>query len=70
MRAVHVTRFGGPEVLESVDVPEPEPGAGQLLVAVAVAEVLFLDTQLRAGWGREYFTVEPPFVPASASPAP
>lgn len=63
MRTVQVTRFGGPEVLEPVEAPEPEPGAGELLVAVAVAEVLFLDTQLRAGWGREYFTVEPPFVP-------
>jgi NADPH2:quinone reductase len=28
--AVQITRFGGPEVLDIVDVPEPEPGAGQL----------------------------------------
>jgi NADPH:quinone reductase-like Zn-dependent oxidoreductase len=26
MRAVHIGRFGGPEVLEIVDVPEPTPG--------------------------------------------
>jgi NADPH2:quinone reductase len=34
-----------------------------MIVDVAVAEVIFLDTQLRAGWGREHFAVEPPFVP-------
>jgi hypothetical protein len=31
MRAVQVPRFGGPEVLEIVDVPEPMPGPGQQL---------------------------------------
>jgi NADPH2:quinone reductase len=29
MRAVQITRFGGPEVLDIVDVPEPMPGPGQ-----------------------------------------
>jgi hypothetical protein len=28
MRAVQITRFGGPEVLDIVDVPEPVPGEG------------------------------------------
>jgi hypothetical protein len=31
MRAVQITRFGGPEVLEPVDVPEPEAKPGQQL---------------------------------------
>ncbi len=31
MRAVQITRFGGPEVLDVVDVPEPEPARGQRL---------------------------------------
>ena len=31
MRAVQITRFGGPEVLDVVDVPEPTPGEGQKL---------------------------------------
>jgi NADPH:quinone reductase-like Zn-dependent oxidoreductase len=26
MRAVQITRFGGPEVLDIVDIPEPEAG--------------------------------------------
>ena len=63
MRTMQVTRFGGPEVLQPVDAPEVAPGPGELLVDVAVAEVLFLDTQLRAGWGSDYFPLTPPFVP-------
>jgi NADPH2:quinone reductase len=63
MRVVWATAFGGPGVLEAGQAADPEPGPGELLVDVAVAEVLFLDTQLRAGWGREFFGVEPPFVP-------
>jgi NADPH2:quinone reductase len=44
MRAVKITRFGGPEVLEIVDVPEPEPGPGQKLYDVSTAGVNFADT--------------------------
>jgi NADPH2:quinone reductase len=62
IRVVQTTRFGGPEVLEPGEAPDPEPGPGELAVEVALAEVLFLDTQLRAGWGREYFELELPFV--------
>jgi NADPH:quinone reductase len=29
MRTVQITRFGGPEVMDIVDVPEPTPGEGQ-----------------------------------------
>ncbi len=29
MRAVQITRFGGPEVLDVVDLPGPVPGDGQ-----------------------------------------
>jgi NADPH:quinone reductase len=65
MRAVEVERFGGPEVLVVVDRPPPPAGAGEVVVDVAAAEVLFLDTQLRAGWGREYFELDPPFVPGA-----
>ncbi|MBE2316041.1 zinc-binding dehydrogenase [Solirubrobacter sp. CPCC 204708] len=63
MRAIEVTRFGPPEVLEPRQRPEPTPTEGEVLIEVELAEVLFLDTQLRAGWGRDFFAVEPPFVP-------
>jgi NADPH:quinone reductase len=62
MRVVRAMRFGGPEVLEPGEASDPEPGPGEMAVDVAVAEVLFLDTQLRAGWGREFFELELPFV--------
>ncbi|CCG04057.1 quinone oxidoreductase family protein [Blastococcus saxobsidens] len=44
MRAVQITRFGGPEVLDVVDIPEPEAGPGQQLYEVSTAGVNFADT--------------------------
>ncbi|OJF16215.1 NADP-dependent oxidoreductase [Couchioplanes caeruleus] len=49
MQAVIVRRFGGPEVLEIVDVPAPRPGPGQVLVRVAAAAVNRIDLSTRAG---------------------
>lgn len=63
MRAVQAKDFGGPEVLATVDVPDPVPGPGEVLIDVAYADTIFLETQLRSGWGREYFPVTPPYVP-------
>lgn len=58
-----MTAFGGPEVLTVTERPDPTPGPGQVVLDLAFAEVLFLDTQLRRGWGQEYFPLSPPFVP-------
>jgi NADPH2:quinone reductase len=44
MRAIRVSEWGGPEVLELVDAPTPEPGDGQLLVRVARAGINYADT--------------------------
>ena len=44
MRAILVTEFGGPEVLIPADVPEPEPGEGQLLMTVDRAGINYADT--------------------------
>ncbi|WP_116450460.1 quinone oxidoreductase family protein [Blastococcus litoris] len=44
MRAVQITRFGGPEVLELVDIAEPEAGDGQKLYDVSTAGVNYADT--------------------------
>lgn len=44
MRAIQVKEFGGPEVLELVDVPDPEPGDGEVVVDVARAGINFGDT--------------------------
>jgi NADPH:quinone reductase-like Zn-dependent oxidoreductase len=44
MRAVQITRFGGPEVMDVVDLPDPRPGDGQQLNEVSSAGVNFADT--------------------------
>ncbi|QIS02624.1 zinc-binding dehydrogenase [Nocardia brasiliensis] len=66
MRAVHAVEFGGPEVLTVREVPEPVAGPGQVVVTVAAADVMFLDTRLRGGWGGDFFRLEPPYVPGGA----
>ena len=49
MRAVVLDTFGPPSVLTPVDVPDPVPTAGQVVVEVAFANVTFVETQIRAG---------------------
>ena len=44
MRAVQITRFGGPEVLEIVDLPDPTPGPDQKLYEVSTAGPNFAAT--------------------------
>src|SRR4051812_7112335 len=44
MRAVQITRSGGPEVLDLVDLPDPVPGEGQQVYDVSTAGVNFADT--------------------------
>jgi NADPH:quinone reductase len=63
MRAIVVRRTGGPEVLEAADVPDPQPGPGQLLVDVAAAGVNFMD--IYQCEGRPPYSPELPFVPGA-----
>jgi NADPH2:quinone reductase len=65
MRVIEVGRFGGPEVLVPVDLDDPVPGPGEIVVDVAAADVLFLDTVIRRGAGGPHFPVRPPYVPGS-----
>jgi len=44
MRAVQITAFGGPEVLQLVDLPDPEPVPGLSLIEVDTAGVNYADT--------------------------
>ncbi|MDX3071436.1 zinc-binding alcohol dehydrogenase family protein [Streptomyces sp. NPDC088354] len=46
MRAIQITEFGGPEVLRQVELPDPVPGPGQLLVEVTSAGVNYADTHM------------------------
>lgn len=65
MRAVQAREFGPPDVLVPIELPEPTAGPGQVVVGVKYAPVLFLDTQIRSGWGRDWFSVTPPYTPGS-----
>lgn len=47
MKAIQITEFGGPEVLKHVELPDPEPGDGEVLVDVARCGINFADTHQR-----------------------
>ena len=49
MKAIRVHKFGGPEVLQLDDVPDPKPGPGQVVVRVRAAGVNPVDTYVRSG---------------------
>jgi NADPH2:quinone reductase len=49
MRAIRFSATGGPEVLDLVDLPDPEPGPGQLLVRQSAIGVNYIDTYHRSG---------------------
>lgn len=60
MKAVVITRYGGPEVLEVREVPDPVHKAGRVLVYVEAAGVNFAD--LMSAHGAYPGTPEPPLV--------
>jgi NADPH:quinone reductase len=59
MKAIRVSHTGGPEVLELVEMPAPQPKQGEALVKVTVAGVNSIDGQFRDGRLRTPL----PFVP-------
>ncbi|WP_320064153.1 zinc-binding dehydrogenase [Micromonospora sp. RTGN7] len=65
MRVIEVTRFGGPEVLALTEVPDPSPGPGEAVIEVAYANVLWIDTAIRAGRAGTWFPDRPPYRPGS-----
>jgi NADPH2:quinone reductase len=59
MRAVTIPRFGEADVLRVAEVPEPEPGAGEIAIDVAHAGVNYAEVLYRRG----AVDVDLPFVP-------
>ncbi|MET4492159.1 zinc-binding dehydrogenase [Bradyrhizobium sp. LA7.1] len=49
MKAIQYRTFGGPEVLEYVELPEPEPGPGDVLIETSAIGVNFPDIRERLG---------------------
>lgn len=48
-RNVVYTEFGSPDVLHVIETPDPEPGAGEVVVAVEAAGVNPIDAKMRSG---------------------
>jgi NADPH2:quinone reductase len=63
MRAIQMSEYGGPEVLQLVELPVPEPAAGEVLVKVARAGLNFADTHQRTNTYLAKSTL--PIVPGS-----
>jgi NADPH:quinone reductase len=61
MRAIRQHEFGPADVLRLEEVPDPEPGTGQLRIAVEAAGVHLLDTAIRAG--TSFGALPPPALP-------
>jgi NADPH2:quinone reductase len=65
MRAIVVSRFGGPEVLQIAEVPDPVPGPGEVLLTVMASDVLHVDTMIRSGTATDFFPIRPPYIPGN-----
>ena len=49
MRTVAISAFGGPEQLKLMDLPQPQPAAGEALVRLDFAGINFIDVYMRSG---------------------
>lgn len=64
MHAIGFDTYGAPQVLHPVNLPDPTPGAGEVLVRVAAAGVAPVDAMARSGLlAALYEGQQPPFVP-------
>lgn len=64
MKVVGLMRFGGPEVLEIIDLPEPHPGPGEVRVRVHAAAVNPSDLAVRAsGYNGQMAALPLPHIP-------
>jgi len=59
MKAIQVKQVGGPEVMELVDLPVPEPKANEAVVKLTASGVNFIDVYFREG----RYKAAVPFVP-------
>ncbi|MFI1092992.1 NADP-dependent oxidoreductase [Streptomyces sp. NPDC020917] len=62
-KAIVFAEFGSPDVLRLQDVEAPQPGPGQVRIAVKIAGVNALDSKIRSGSMSQVFPVTLPHVP-------
>ena len=60
MKAVVFHEFGGADVLAVEEVPDPQPGPGEVALEILACALNHLDVDIREGISR--FPVEPPFI--------
>lgn len=63
MRAITFSAYGGPDVLRLSEVPVPEPGPGQVRLAVRAAGINPIDWKIRNGYMQQNFQVAFPHTP-------
>ena len=63
MKAVYLERFGGPEVLQYGDLPDPVAGPGEVVVDVAAASVNAADWKFRSGQYARHSGANFPLIP-------
>ncbi|MBT8361797.1 MAG: NADPH:quinone oxidoreductase family protein [Desulfobacterales bacterium] len=61
MKGIHVTKYGGADVLQYLDLPDPVPEAHQVLIKVKGASVNFADIKARSG--KYHLGKKPPYIP-------
>ncbi len=44
MKAIQITEFGGPDVMKLVELPDPTPGDGEVLLDVTAIGINYADT--------------------------
>jgi NADPH:quinone reductase len=49
MKAIQVSKTGGPEVLEYADIPSPKPKPNEVLVKISAAGINYIDVYFREG---------------------
>jgi NADPH:quinone reductase-like Zn-dependent oxidoreductase len=60
MKAIVMNEYGGPEVLNYTDHPDPVPGEGEVLIRVAAASINPVDLKQRSGATKAYFPIDFP----------
>src|ERR1700741_4558087 len=63
MKAVCLERFGGPEVLQYGDLPDPVAGPGEVVIDVAAASVNAADWKFRSGQYARHSGTKFPLIP-------
>lgn len=62
MKAIAIERYGGPDVVRVMEMPNPTPMPGELLIGVAYASINPVDWKIREGWLRDLFPSEFPII--------